>query len=377
MDLAATPTIQSQQQELVVDHARWRRPWRRRRVAGGAHHEQYPPTRALFHALLFLPPAPSSSAGSSGSGSTSTDAQVAALFDGLLGAAVAGEQQDGVVTGARLLSLGGAGPNEPQSQPQPPTTSSIPSPPSPSSAQPPSQPQPQPPSSPTPAAAENPVADAAASRTPGQACATLLLEEEAASLAVVAVPAAIADATAAAAAPAAVLAAGDLALLPYDPGSAASVERALALTGRLPEVLPRLFVELQPPSGPAGAGSATSPLVESVRALCSARPLHSHVVLQAPPSAFACDALAHEAVAACFARFGPPATCGPGGGRRRRRGGARGSGVGFGVGSIVESVLASMEDPGVVTLALGLAAVGLLTLVVRGGLGGREGGRKG
>jgi hypothetical protein len=219
------------------------------------------------------------------------------------------------------------------------------------------------------------VADAAASRTPGQACATLLLEEEAASLAVVAVPAAVADATVAAAAPAAVLAAGDLALLPYDPGSAASVERALALAARLPEALPRLFLELRPPSGPAGA--ATSPLAESVRALCGSRPLHSHVVLQAPPSAFACDALAHEAVAACFARFGPPATCGPGGGRRRRRGRVRGSGVGFGVGSIVESVLASMEDPGVVTLALGLAAVGLLTLMVRGGLGGREGGRKG
>lgn len=338
--------------------------------AGGAHHEQYPPTRALFHALLFLPPSP-------GAGS---DAQAApALFDGLLSgggggaaAAVAGEQEGvgvGVVAGARLLSLGGGAAAADEPTPQPPTTSTTSSL-SPSSTQGPlSQ---QPPTNPIPVV--DPVAAAAAGRTPGAACAALLLEEEAASLAVVTVPA-----TAVATAP---LAASDLALLPYDPTSAASIERVLELAARLPEALPRLFLELTPPShtGINKTAAASSPLAESVRALCAARPLHAHAALQAPPSAFACDALAHETVASCFARFGPPAS-GLGGGRRRGRG-ARGGGGGlgaglFGVGSIVESVLASMEDPGVVALAVGVAAVGLLTLVVRGGWGGREGGKKG
>jgi hypothetical protein len=184
------------------------------------------------------------------------------------------------------------------------------------------------------------------------------------------------------------------------------VDRALDLAARLPEGLPRLFIELRPPSHPPSSDvlaagkeeeeeeeeeEENSPSVEGVRAACATRPLHACIVLTAPgPSATAAaaavaayDALAHEVVAICHRRFGSGGGGGPGGGGGRRGGRSwRGTLVGAIGESLLEKVRVSMEDPAVVLVAavvFGVAAVGLTTLAARGGGWGMrgEGARKG
>ena len=196
-------------------------------------------------------------------------------------------------------------------------------------------------------------------------------------------------------------AAADLALLPYHPDDAASVARALALAASplLPDGLPRLFLELRPAhptthtqgetegegegEGEGGAPTAAAPLAAAVREACAARPLHACIVLLGASTsgpegtaAAAYDALAHEAVAACYDRF-------RGGGGGKRKGGAwarRGGWDGVGE-AIFQAVRAAVKDrdPAVVVAVVGIAALGLFTLVARGGVFGSSRGsaRKG
>lgn len=170
--------------------------------------------------------------------------------------------------------------------------------------------------------------------------------------------------------------AADVALLPYHPDDPASVNRALDLAASLQPALPRVFVELWPPSDQLAP--------DGVHEACAAQPdTHACVVVdmaqqEGEGGSAGCDALAHEVIAMCHARFGP----GPaGGGGRGRRGSVRGGGDGRGLKDVIMgAVRASMEeaDPAVVAAVVGVATLGMIVLVARvvgGGL--REGGRRG